>query len=269
VFIFAPLKLLPLKSLQTRVHQFYRTIPSLWTHLSNLTHYLTVKTQWEIQLDPKINKRESYILIANHRSWFDIIAIQKAIDKVAPSPVYFMKRELLWVPILGWACWLMDFPFMNRFSKAYLEKHPEKRGLDLAATHRTCERYRHRPVTLINFIEGTRLTAKKHSLQQSPFKNLLRPRGGGMAFVLQAMGDQIQHILNATIMYEPQNNSMWAMLCGRVKKVTVRIDVISVSAELRGDYQNDPVYRERFQTWLNQLWKEKDDVLTRIHDKTS
>jgi hypothetical protein len=34
---------------------------------------------------------------------------------------------------------------------------------------------------------------------------------------------------------------------------------LQIPAELfRGDYENDPAFRKRFQDWIAQLWAEKD-----------
>ncbi|MHB0775569.1 hypothetical protein [Halomonas sp. WWR20] len=32
-----------------------------------------------------------------------------------------------------------------------------------------------------------------------------------------------------------------------------------------GDYQHDPLYKERFHSWLNALWQEKDRDLSSSH----
>jgi 1-acyl-sn-glycerol-3-phosphate acyltransferase len=261
IFLLAPFKLLPIPSCKKFINKVYRFIPNLWALMSDFTLQLSSDTQWDIRFDPQINKNESYVLIANHQSWFDIIALQKAIAKVAPSPVYIMKRALLWVPVMGWACWLLDFPFVYRFSKNYLEQHPEKRGMDLQMMRRTCERYRASPVTFINFVEGTRFQETKRLIQNSPYSHLLKPRGGGLAFTLNAMGDQIQQILNVTIVYSPASQSLWQMLCNKRKKIIVDIQCLKVSNSIRGNYQDDAEHRQQFQSWLNGVWLEKDSFI--------
>jgi hypothetical protein len=43
----------------------------------------------------------------------------------------------------------------------------------------------------------------------------------------------------------------------------VRVRVMPVPMDLvGGDYQDDAAFRERFQTWVNQLWERKDQELT-------
>jgi 1-acyl-sn-glycerol-3-phosphate acyltransferase len=264
IFLLAPLKLLPIAACQKWLHTQYGQIPTLWTQISNFIIKLTSQTEWIFQIDPKINRNESYILIANHQSWLDIIAIQKAINTLAPRPVYLMKRALLWVPVMGWTCWLLDFPFMHRLTKEYLKKHPEKQGLDLKLMQKSCQRYKANPVTFINFAEGTRFTEHKQKAQNAPYQNLLKPRGGGLAFTLNAMEDQIHHVLNATIIYSPPSQTLWQMLCLKRKKIIVDIRCLSVNETLRGDYQNDLAYRQAFQNWLNQIWQEKDQLIKNL-----
>ncbi len=90
---------------------------------------------------------------------------------------------------------------MQRYSKAYLAKYPEKQGQDLATTRKACERYKTNPVSVFNFLEGTRFTPEKHDEQNSPFEYLLKPKAGGIAFVLDAMGEQLQGLVNVTLHY--------------------------------------------------------------------
>jgi hypothetical protein len=105
---------------------------------------------------------------------------------------------------------------MKRYSKAYLEKHPEKKGKDLETTRKTCASSQ-QPGGIFNFVEGTRFTEGKHAQQQSPF-HLLKPKAGGIAFVLDAMGEQLKSIVNVTIHYpagRPGIGICCAGMCGR------------------------------------------------------
>lgn len=74
-----------------------------------------------------------------------------------PMPKFFLKQQLLYVPFIGMACWALDMPFMRRYSREYLLRHPHKRGQDLATTRRSCEKFRAVPTTVVNYVEGTRL----------------------------------------------------------------------------------------------------------------
>jgi hypothetical protein len=50
-----------------------------------------------------------------------------------------------------------------------------------------------------------------------------------------------------------------------VRRITVRVERIPIPQELLGgDYEDDPVFRERFQTWVRELWERKDTALGRL-----
>ena len=155
---------------------------------------------------------------------------------------------------------------MKRYSKAYLAKHPEKKGKDLETTRRTCDKFRDNPVGIFNFLEGTRFTEGKHREQASPFKYLLKPKAGGIAFVLDAMGEQMQALLNVTIHYPEGNPSFWTLMAGEIPEVIVRIQAMPIPQEFIGrSYDQDENYRKTFQLWVNQLWETKDAELEQLH----
>src|SRR3546814_19582375 len=96
------------------------------------------------------------------------------------------------------ACLAMDFPFMRRYTKAQLEARPELKGQDVKATRRACEVYKHEPVTVINFLEGTRFSEAKRITNKSPYRRLLRQKDGGMSFPLNAMGEQYAAVIEGS-----------------------------------------------------------------------
>ena len=128
-------------------------------------------------------------------------------------------------------------------------------------TRKACEKFRDYPISIINFAEGTRFTRTKRDRQDSPFRNLLRPKAGGVGFVLSAMGEQLSYILDITIKYPLRAPNFWDFLCGRVKRIDVHVKKIPITPDLLGDYVMDEDYRIRFQEWLNERWREKDMLL--------
>jgi len=210
-----------------------------------------------------------YLVLSNHQSWVDIPILQAAFNRRVPFLKFFLKRQLIWVPVLGLAWWALDFPFMRRHSKAELERRPELRGQDLQATRRACERFRQLPVSVMNFVEGTRFTTAKHEAQQSPYAHLLKPKAGGVAFVLGAMGDCLQAILDVDIVYPAGRPSLVELMSGRVTEVIVQVQRLPVPKDLvGGDYEGDAAYRDRFQTWINALWRAKDARLAALAART-
>jgi 1-acyl-sn-glycerol-3-phosphate acyltransferase len=205
-----------------------------------------------------------YLLIANHQTWADIIVLQLVFSLRIPSLRFFMKKELLWqLPIVAQACWVLGYPFVQRYNKDYLKKHPDRKGKDLETTRKICKRFKKTPISLINFSEGGRFNPQRHARQRSPYRYLLKPRAGGIAFILGAM-PQMRTLLDVTIIYDKEQASFWDFLSGRLRKITIRVRRIPITDELRGDYTNDVTFRRHFQRRLNQLWQEKDDLIAEI-----
>lgn len=226
-------------------------------------HFLPIN--WDIQGTDDLHRDKWYIVICNHRTWADIPALLKALTHRTPFPVVFAKRQMFWVPIIGTAIWAMDFPIMKRYSKQYLARHPEKRGKDLETTRKSCRKYHFTPVTVLNFIEGTRFRLEKHRRQNSPFRHLLRPKAGGLAFTIEAMENRITRMLDATIVYPEGITNFWSYLGGNVRHISVHIREIAIPDPLlRGSYADDPEFRETFQKWIRQEWQEKDALIDRL-----
>jgi len=235
-----------------------------WIAVNNLNLQVMNAIRWDIRGLETMRAGNWYLVISNHQSWVDILVLQRIFHRRIPFLKFFIKQELIWMPVLGLAWWALDFPFVKRYSRAVLQRKPHLRGKDLEITRQACRKFREIPVSIMNFTEGTRFTAAKHRRQQSPYTHLLRPRSGGIAFVLSAMGDQMTSILDVTIAYPQGAVSFWDMLCGRLKEVVIRVREIPVTQKLQGDYFNDDAYRAWFQEWLNRLWLEKDARITTI-----
>jgi 1-acyl-sn-glycerol-3-phosphate acyltransferase len=233
-------------------------IAGLWISINNWNIQVTNAIRWDVTGLDSLDKHQWYMVVANHQSWVDILVLQKIFHRKIPFLKFFLKKELIWVPFLGLAWWALDFPFMKRYSTDFIKKNPQLKGKDLEITRKACEKFKHIPVSVMNFAEGTRFTPEKHQRQQSPYRHLLRPRAGGIAFVMAAMGDQMNRILNVTIAYPYGAKSFWDFLCGKVMEIKIRVESKPVSAELIGDYFNDADFRAGFQEHLNRLWEEKD-----------
>lgn len=257
--------ILPVKAWRQKCSRFtHEVLPDVWVHFSNFIIFLTIKTEWDVQGTGELSKEGWYFLICNHQSWLDIIVLERVFAHKTPILKFFMKRQLLWaLPVAGVACWLLGFPFVKRYSKEYLEKHPEKAGKDLEITKKACEKFKDQPIAIINYIEGGRFTAKKHAGQASPYKHLLKPKAGGFAFVLSALQQHLHCLINVTIIY-PENTSLWRFMCGKVDKIIVRYEAMPISAELIGDYYHDKHFRDQIQHQLNQLWAQKDQLIDDI-----
>ncbi|TBW54894.1 acyltransferase [Marinobacter halodurans] len=266
LYIPALLKLIPIKPWQGFCTRIIIMISEAWVACNTGWQMLTQSTKWDVQGADKLRREGWYLVLSNHQSWVDIFAMQRVFNRRAPFLKFFLKRELIYVPVIGLAWWGLDFPFMKRYSREYLIKHPEKRGQDMVSTRKACEKFRFAPVSVMNFVEGTRFTPAKHAKQKSPYKHLLQPKAGGAGFVLDAMGDAIETLVDVTIAYPGGSPSFWDFLCGRVPTVCLRIDTVPIPAHLKGrDYTEDAAFRKEMKAWLGSLWAEKDQMLESLN----
>lgn len=269
LFAVALLKLsVPIPVIQRLLRYVMHGIAESWISVNKFWMDLVYPTRWDIQGMEGLDMRHSYLVTSNHQSWVDILALQYLMNRRMPLLKFFLKQELIWVPVIGLCWWALEFPFMKRYSKEFLAKYPEKRGQDLATTRKACERYKTNPVSVFNFLEGTRFTPSKHEQQNSPFQHLLKPKAGGIAFVLDAMGEQLHALVNVTIHYPQGRPTFWDLLSGQVKCVVVRFEKMEIPASFIGkNYDQDEAYRLEFQQWVNQLWEQKDAELGALKEQ--
>jgi 1-acyl-sn-glycerol-3-phosphate acyltransferase len=268
LFALTLLKLvLPLRALRQALSRGLVLIAESWIGVNSALFEGFAKTRWQLEQPDNLRYDGNYLVLCNHQSWVDIPVLQKVFNRRIPLLRFFLKSQLIWVPLLGPAWWALDFPFMKRYSKEVLAKRPELQGKDMEATRRACEKFRHMPVAVMNFVEGTRFTRSKHDTQASPFQHLLKPKAGGLAFVLDAMGDALHAILDVTIVYPRGPGSMMDLIAGRVRDIRVHIRELPIDAALRGDYEKDAAFRERFQAWVNTLWADKDARIAQLRQE--
>ena len=259
LYVVALAKLLPSSRARARCDRALVWLASRWISGNQLIFRLTQNIRRDVEGLEGLERDEWYLVICNHQSWVDILVLQGVFNGRIPFLKFFLKKQLIKVPVLGLAWWALDFPFMQRHSREYLEKHPEAKGQDLEATRRACEHFSQHPTSVMNFVEGTRFTPEKHAASASPYRHLLKPRAGGTAFVLSAMGQILHRMLDVTIVYPGGAPSLWDLCCGRLHTLRVRITQREIPAwVLQGDYQGDPEFRARFQAWLGELWQQKD-----------
>jgi 1-acyl-sn-glycerol-3-phosphate acyltransferase len=265
LFVLAAAKAaVPLESWRRRCTRMLNAIAENWIWVNNQNQKMVGNTDWDVQGLETLKRSEWYLVLANHQSWVDIVVLQRIFHRKIPFLKFFIKKELLWFPVLGQAWWAMDFPFVKRYTKSYLQKKPHLKGKDIEITRKACEKFKKIPVSIMNFVEGTRFTNEKHGRQQSPYAHLLRPKAGGIGFVLGSMGESIHRVLDVTIVYPDGVSSFWALLCGNIRKIKVRVRSLPVGPELLGDYANDRHFRLGLQGWLNNLWDEKSRYIEEV-----
>lgn len=255
--------LLPLPALQRQVSRLAHWAYRHWSLHNRQLINLFNPVEWQLSGLTELKQDSWYLLISNHKSWLDIpVLSQFALERI-PEPKFFLKEELKWVPFIGSGSWALDMPFMKRYSQAQIQKNPALKGKDIETTKKSCEKFRHTPTTIINFVEGTRFTRAKQKHKNSPFRHLLPAKAGGIAFTLASMGSQFDAVLDVTLIYpDNPNHVLIDMLLGKLKRVVIQVEVLPVDDSIIGDYFNDEAFRQRFQQWLNQRWVHKDQQIS-------
>jgi len=262
---FALIKLLPFTRLRRLLDPFLVGIAETWIAFNNSWMRHLHRTEWAVEGVEGLQREDWYLVNSNHQCAADIFVLQYLLNRRIPLLKFFIKQELIWMPVMGLAWWALDFPFMRRHSAAYLQRHPEMRAKDQEATRRACAKFALLPTSVTNFMEGTRFTPQKHARQQSPYRHLLKPKAGGVALALDAMGDKFNALLDVTIVYPDGIPGFWTFLGGGMRRVIVRVRRIPIPPELlHGDYGTDPQFRQAFSSWVQQLWLEKDALISQL-----
>ena len=255
----------PVNAVRQRIDPLLNTVARWWIAGNEIWIGLVQQVEWCVRGVEGLRHDEWYLVESNHQSWVDIFVLQKVLSPRIPMLKFFLKRELIWVPLIGLAWWALDFPFMRRYSSDYLDAHPEKRGEDLARIRKSCERFSLVPTAVMNFLEGTRFTSARHAAEESPYRHLLRPKAGGIALALNAMGERFHSLLDVTLFYPGGAPTFGDLLGGRLHEVVVVIRELPLPHDLLGgDYASDPAYRSHVQSWVHELWNEKDCLLDQL-----
>lgn len=246
-------------------------ITNSWLSVNNwLIDHVLPNTQWDISIDEnlQLSMQGRYLMTCNHQSWVDTTVNQYFGLTRMPLTRFFTKWELIFIPFVGQAFKILGFPMMKRHSKAQIEKKPALKDRDMEEARKACQQLLTQPFTLLNYLEGTRFTQEKHDQQQSPYQHLLKPKAGGLALALNILGDQIDALVDMTIVYPdgvPGYSEFWL---GEVPRIAVNLRKINIPDwVLGGNYEDDAEYRERFQQWVHELWLEKDQLIESMQQK--
>jgi 1-acyl-sn-glycerol-3-phosphate acyltransferase len=261
---FALLKLvIPANPVRRFADRCLTGIANTWIVVNDGWQHAIEKPRLTINGATDLHPRGWYLVGCNHQSWSDILVLQTVFRGQIPFLKFFLKRELIYVPVIGLAWWALDFPFMRRSGKTL-----SANAADMATARKACEKFRHIPTSVINFLEGTRFTPAKHKQQRSPYTHLLKPKSGGASIALGTMGELFECLLDVTIIYPDGVPTFGDVLAGRMGRVTVEINRLPIPAEFIGEAaSHDPQYRSKIQTWLNDVWLNKDRRIAELLGK--
>lgn len=238
------------------------SLGELWISINAVVLGCYRALQWDVVLPGGLDRNGRYLVLCNHQSWVDILVLQHCLNRRTPFMRFMLKRQLIWVPVIGFAWWALDFPFLRRYTRAQLLKNPALRHKDLRNAAQACEKLRQVPVAMMSFPEGTRFTAAKHCEQNAPYRHLLRPRYGGLGQVLYSFGDALHSAIDVTIYYPDGVPTFWQLLSGQVKRISLHARMRPIGAGLSGvDFSSDPAAKSQLKLWLDGLWQEKDHRL--------
>jgi 1-acyl-sn-glycerol-3-phosphate acyltransferase len=257
----ALLKLLvPTDAVRRAADHALNALASAWVAVNNAwIAAVRPAARWDVQGVEGLHRRGWYLVSSNHQSWVDILVLQRIFHGRIPFLKFFLKQQLIWVPVIGLAWWALDFPFMKR------GRGHGARSSDLQTTREACEKFKRIPTSVINFVEGTRFTPVKRAQQASPYRHLLKPKIGGLGIALATMGEQFEALLDVTIVYPHGTPSFWDLLCGRLDAVVVRVQQRQIPPEVLGsDPMGDKAYRQRISAWIEQQWTDKDRLIDEL-----
>ena len=259
-----PRAIFPFKSLKIKLAKISNSIGEYTVYGLKIIMKIMHRDSMQVFDNNKFDKNAWYMAISNHQSWADIFILLVAAHKRIPLLKFFMKKELAWIPFIFLANKTLNMPFVNRHSKKELEKNPNLRNKDYENTLKACKRFLRSPSTIFSYAEGTRNDAAKHKAQNSPYKNLLIPRIGGIATALSAMPN-INVLVDYSVVYKSEKRGAWSFLKGDMKDVKVLVRKYDIPENLKNkNYSTDAEYRENFKNWIEAIWIEKDQEIERL-----
>jgi len=182
------------------------------------------------------------IVVANHQTWFDIPILQGLICDSGTIAKFLIKRELAWLPIVGWLCFALGFP------RLYRGKGARSRDQDLASIQSVSAELREEPGALLIFAEGTRYTETKYKKQKSPYEGLLKPKTGGLEIALKTVLPETP-VVDVTIKYLDEDTNFWRWLSGSKNDIAITIK----------QFRADEITNTKL--WLDERWKHKEHLL--------
>lgn len=155
----------------------------------------------------KLPDRESAMIISNHAAahadWAPLYSLA-ARQHMLGGVKTVIKDEAKWIPGIGWAMWLLNWPFLKRNwkkDKGYLHRKLQTYAQDGA------------PLNMWLFPEGTRWTPKKYAAAVKYAKSAseklhdwvptetLVPKATGFVNLVQGLDGAITHIYDVTLAY--------------------------------------------------------------------
>ena len=258
LFLAAAFRLVAPRALATNITRWMDLVIVEWTGFNRLLFRTLRLTEIETTWRPSqgASGERWYMVVSNHQSWTDILILQTTLFGVLPPLRFFTKQQLIWIPLLGVAMWLLGFPYVRRATAEDIKKNPALKNADRDSVERACVRFRNHPTCVLNFLEGTRFTAEKKAIQNNDYIHLLSPRIGGLAYVIDGLQPELGDLIDVTIAYPSGVPDFWTFLSGRCERVVVTIDHHPIADTIIEDLAQQD--RASLVAWVEALWRDKD-----------
>ena len=251
--------LLPISSVRMGIYKVMAWIYRAAVQMDDWILFRVLKIQLDLTGIDQTYTGDFYLALCNHQSWSDIFILQHLLNRKTPIIKFLVKRELMYLPVVGLICWAYDFPLLNRGNQTI--KSPDKsfRMNDSKTLSKSLARFLLSSATIMNFAEGTRFSPLKAKRQKSPYRYLLKPKAGGLIAIYKMMGQELAAVLDFTVVYDSPRPTFWRFIGGKIPRVKVHLDTI-LSEELKENFgmpesNFDP---DCVAEWINQRWEQKN-----------
>lgn len=196
------------------------------------------------------------LVIANHQQMTDICFLALLADRqrAAGDLKWFVKRQMRYVPLLGWGMAFLDNLFVERSWSR------DRRSIEatFARLRRDGARF-----WIVLFAEGTRATAEKIAASgrlwrrrgREPALHVLPPRTRGFVATLSGLEGALPAVCDLTIAYEGGVPSLWQFILGYAPVARVHVRLFGV--------EDLPDSDEARSGWLLDRFALKDRILAR------
>lgn len=260
LFIMALIRLPLTRSWHDRMSKHMDLIIDGWVSANRWMYstlrLIDVQVSWPAA---ELSRRRWYMVVSNHQTWVDIVLLQSTFRAVIPPLKFFTKQQLIWLPFLGQAMYLLGFPYVRRVSRQARESNPDLKQLDRQNTLAACDRFRTHPTAVLNFLEGTRFTTDKHAAQDARYQNLLNPRIGGLSYVLSGLKEELNELIDVSIVYPNGPPGFWEFLQGKCESVTIKLELHQLSPAMQSNDLAEQ--RKSLGPFIESLWQAKDDLI--------
>ena len=218
--------LVPVPTIRRWIYQLMIGIYAVASQADLLLFKYILGIQFDFDIPQELERDKNHLIISNHQSWADILVFQSILISRTPIIKFIVKKELLFMPLIGLICWAYEYPMVQRrsFKKDSDAQNNPKNDLEILESK--LAGLSDHPASIINFAEGTRFNLEKREKHKSPHNNLLRARTGGLFFILDTFGNTIDYILDFTIIYKCKDPVFFKFLGRKCSEVIVRANKI-------------------------------------------